>query len=51
MVIYQYPLHFEVRLFAILLIFELDESVLQAVAGSFISDHFARYYFAKTTED
>lgn len=40
MIIYEDSLHLEICLFAILLIFELDEGVLQTVAGPFVSNDF-----------
>lgn len=40
-VIYEDSLHFEVGLFAILLVFKLDEGVLEAVPGPLVSDDFA----------
>lgn len=41
MVVNQDSLHFEVGLFAVFLILELDECVLQAVPRPFVSDDFA----------
>ena len=38
-VVYQNVVHFEVCLLASLLIFELDECVLQRVASLFVPDH------------
>ena len=49
-VVYQDPLHLEVCLLAVLLILELDEGVLKAVLGALISNDFARYDFAESTE-
>ena len=51
MVIDQDPLHFEVRLFAVLLMFKFDESILKAVACPFIADNFAGYDLAESTEN
>jgi len=33
------------------LIFELDEGVLQTVAGPFVTNDFTRNYFAESTEN
>lgn len=41
-VIDKYALHFEVCLFAVLLILKFNESVLKAIAGTLISDDLAR---------
>ena len=51
MVIDQHSLHFEVRLFAVLLLFKFDEGILKAVACSFIADNFAGYDLAESTEN
>ena len=50
-IIDQYTLHLEIRLLAVLLVFEFDEGILKAFLGSLVSDNFARYDFAKSTED
>ena len=49
-IVYQDPLHLEVCLLAVLLILELDEGVLKTILSTLISNNFARYYFAKSTE-
>lgn len=41
MIIYQNTLHFEVRLFAVLLVLEFNERILKAVAGTFVTDDLA----------
>ena len=51
MVIYENPLHLEIRLFTIFLIFELDECVLKAVAGSLVSNDFAGNDWPESAED
>ena len=42
MIVNQDSLHFEIGLFAILLVLELDECILQTVPCSLVSDHFTR---------
>ena len=49
-IVYQDPLHLEVCLLAVLLVLELDEGVLKTVLGALISNDFAGYDFAKSTE-
>ena len=49
-IVYQDPLHLEVCLLAVFLILELDEGVLKTVLGTLISNNFAGYDFAKSTE-
>ena len=51
MIIYQYALHLEVCLLAVLLIFELNKSVLQAVTSPLVSDDLAGNYCAEPTEN
>jgi len=49
-VIYQHPLHFEICLLTVFLILELDERILKTVAGTLVTDDFARHYGTKTAE-
>lgn len=51
MVIYQYSLHFKVGLLASLLVLKLNKSILEAIVGSLVSNHFARQDGPKTTEN
>ena len=50
-IIYQYALHFEICLLAILLILKLYECILQAVTGPLVSNNFARDDSAEPGED
>lgn len=50
-VIYQDPRHLEIRLLAILLVFIFDESILQAVARSFVPYHFTGHNGPETAEN
>lgn len=50
-IVYEDSLHLEIRLLAVLLVFELNEGVLKTILSSFISNNFAGYDFAKATED
>ena len=50
-VVDQDVLHLEIRLLAILLVLEFDESILQRVASLLVSDHLARQDLSKTAED
>lgn len=51
MVVNQHTLHLKVGLFTVLLIFELDKRILQAVARALVSNHLARQDCSKATED
>ena len=51
LIVDQHSLHFEVCLLAGGLIFEFDESVLEAVAGAFVADDFAGENGAEAGED
>ena len=51
MIIYQNPLHFEIRLFTVLLIVKLNECILQAIASPLVSNNFTRYYLSKSREN
>lgn len=51
MIVYQHTLHLEVGLFTVLLVFKLDECILQTVAGAFIPNDLAGEDGPKTTED
>lgn len=51
MVINEDPLHLEVGSLAVLLVPELDESVLQTVAGLLVAYHLARKNLAESRED
>lgn len=42
MIVNQNALHLEIRLFAILLVLEFDECVLQTVTSPFVSDDLTR---------
>ena len=50
-IVYQHPLHFEVGLLTIFLVFEFDECILKAFTRAFISNDFAGYYGPETAED
>ena len=50
-IIYQHSLHLEVRLLTILLVFELDECILQAVFCALISNDLAGHDRTEATED
>lgn len=50
-VVDQHVVHLEVRVFARLLLLELDERVLQGVARHFVADHLARLDLAEAAED
>jgi len=51
MIVNKHTLHLEICLFAILLVFELDECVLQAVSCSLVSNDFTGQNLPKTAED
>ena len=51
MVIYQYSLHLEIRLLAVLLVLEFDKRVLQTVFGALVPNDFARHNWTKAAED
>lgn len=51
MVVYQDSRHLEIRLLAILLVLVFDESILQAVPRSFVSNHFTGHDRPETTEN
>lgn len=51
MIIYQHPLHFEVCLFTVLLVFELNECILQTITSPLVSNDFTRYYLSKSREN
>ena len=51
MVIYQYSLHLEIRLLAVLLVLELDECVLQTVFCALVPNDFAGHDWTKAAED
>lgn len=51
MIVYQYTLHFEICLLAVLLMLKLDERILKTVVGALIPYDLARYDLAKTAEN
>lgn len=51
MVVNQHALHFEVGLLAVLLMFKLDERILQAVARALVPNHLARQDGSEATKD
>lgn len=51
MIIYQYTLHFEICLLAVLLMLKLDECILKTVVSALVSYDLARYDLAKTAEN
>lgn len=51
MIIYQYTLHFEICLLAVLLMLKLDERILKTVVGALVPYDLARYDLAKTAEN
>lgn len=50
MIVDQDPLHLEISLFTILLIFKFDKSILQTIACPLISNYFAGQNLSKTTK-
>lgn len=51
MIVYQYTLHFEICLLAVLLMLKLDERILKTVVGALVPYDLARYDLAKTAEN
>ncbi len=50
-IINQDSLHFEICLFAVFLVFEFNECILETVTGTLVSNDFARDYRTETAED
>lgn len=50
-VVNKHPLHLEVGLFAVLLVFELDKRILQTIARALVPNHLAGQNGPKATED
>lgn len=51
MVIYEYALHFEICLLAVILMLKLDERILKTVVSALVPYDLARYDLAKTAEN
>ena len=51
MIVNQYTLHLEIRLFTVLLVLEFNECILQAVPSAAVPDNFAREDLSKAAED
>lgn len=50
MIIYQYTLHFEICLLAVLLMLKLDERILKTIVSALVPYDLARYDLAETAE-
>ena len=51
MIVYQYSLHFEICLLAVLLMLKLDERILKTIVSALVPYDLARYDLAKTAEN